>query len=75
MSDVRINASDAMELGQLLDFLTGWFARTDDRLAAAYTDFVGHADADLTELRTSLARFAFLLGEDDDGQRLFGENT
>jgi hypothetical protein len=24
--DVRINASDAMELGQVLDFLAGWFS-------------------------------------------------
>ena len=72
MSEVRIEAGEAMELGQLLDFLAAWLGRDDPRLSAAYTDFVGHDAADLAELRHSLARFAFLLGEDDDGQRLFG---
>jgi hypothetical protein len=73
--DVRINASDAMELGQVPDFLTGWFSREDPRLHAAYADFVGHDGADLTEVRDTLARFAFLLGEDDDGQRLFPHDS
>ena len=75
MSDIRIDISDAMELGQLLDFLADWFARADGRLAASYSDFIGHTGADLAELRTSLARFAFLLGEDDDGQPLFGHHS
>jgi hypothetical protein len=72
--DVRIEASDAMQLGQVLDFLAAWFSRDDSRLTDAYIDFVGHDGADLTEVRDIVARFAFLLGEDDDGQRLFGRD-
>jgi hypothetical protein len=72
--DVRIDAGDAMELGQLLDFLASWFSRDDPRLTVSYIDFVGHDAADVTEVRDILARLAFLLGEDDDGQRLFGRD-
>lgn len=73
MSQVRIEAGEAMELGQLLDFLADWFGRDDARLTAAYTDFVGHDAANLSELRDRLARFVFLLGEDEEGHRLFGD--
>lgn len=72
---LRLTAADAMELGQLLDFLASWFNQADPRLHACYADFVGHEAADLSDVRDTLARFAFLLGEDDDGQRLFGHDS
>jgi len=59
--DVWIEASDAMQLGQVLDFLAAWFSRDDSRPTDAYLDFVGHDGADLTEVRDIVARFAFLL--------------
>jgi hypothetical protein len=73
--DVPIEAGDAMELGQLLDFLAEWFSRPDRRLDDAYAEFVAHDGADLADVREALTRFAFLLGADDDGQRLFGDHT
>jgi hypothetical protein len=51
MADVCIEAGEAMELGQLLDFLAGWFGRGDPRLAGSYTEFVGHDAAEMALLR------------------------
>ncbi len=73
--DLPLAAGDAMELGQLLDFLANWFSQEDPRLHACYAEFVGHEAADLSEVRHTLARFAFLLGEDEDGHRLFGHDS
>ncbi|HEY7272785.1 MAG TPA: hypothetical protein VH502_08625 [Actinoplanes sp.] len=74
MPDVRLAAADALELGQLLDFLADWLARPDGRLDDAYAEFVGHDAADLTDVRDALARYAFLLGADDEGRHLFGDD-
>ncbi|MGH9157389.1 MAG: hypothetical protein ACRD1K_16480 [Acidimicrobiales bacterium] len=67
-----MTSDDALELGELLTFLSDWLASTDNpALAASFRRFVGTNGYDLTELRTDLARFAFLLGT-DDGTELFG---
>jgi hypothetical protein len=47
-----------------------WWAQAGPMSAAPETDPVSDG-YDLTELRTGLARFAFLPGE-DDGEQLFG---
>jgi hypothetical protein len=73
--DLRLNATDAAELSELLTFLSDWLDSTDsNQLAASLQRFVGTTGYDLTELRTDLARFTFLLGN-DDGTQLFGHDT
>ena len=42
MPDLRLDAVDAVELAELLQFLAGWLARDPDRLGASLEDFVGH---------------------------------
>jgi hypothetical protein len=71
---VNISPGDAMELGQLLQFL-------DDRLATgcgpvneSLTRFVGCEAYGVESLRDDLARFTFLLGE-SDGEGLFSPRT
>jgi hypothetical protein len=67
---VGLDAADAVELGELLEFLAGWLAREGDALAGSLACFVGNAGYDIEDLRTDLSRFAFLLGG-KDGERLF----
>ena len=43
-------------------------------LATWFPNFIGAAGYDLNALRTELARFTFLLGN-DDGTQLFGPDT
>jgi hypothetical protein len=70
----RPDPDDATELGELLNSLDDWLSGTDTTLlAASIRRFVGTDGYDLTELRTDLARFTFLLGA-DDGTRLFGHD-
>ena len=72
--DLRLNATDAAELSELLTFLSDWLNGTDsNHLAASLQRFVGTTGYDPTELRTDLARFTFLLGN-DDGTQLFGHD-
>ena len=71
MPDFRLDAVDAAELAELLQFLAQWLARDPGRLGASLEAFVGHPAYNLGELRQDLNRFAFLLGA-DDGEALFG---
>jgi hypothetical protein len=73
MPEVRLNAADAGELAEVLEFLSEWLARDPARLAASLTEFVGHPAYGLDELRGDLERFVFLLGG-SDGQALFGHD-
>ena len=67
-----MTSDDAVELGELLTFLSDWLGGTDNpALAASFSRFVGTDGYDLTEVRTDLTRFAFLLST-DDGTELFG---
>jgi len=74
MPDLRLDAADAAELAELLQFLAGWLARDPGRLGASLEDFVGHPAYNLGELRQDLNRFTFLLGG-DDGESLFGPDA
>lgn len=68
----RPDPDDAIELGEMLEFLGDWLAGTDtELLTASFRRFVGADGYELTELRRDLARFSFLLGH-DDGEQLFG---
>jgi hypothetical protein len=71
MPDLRLDAVDAAELAELLQFLAGWLARDPDRLGASLRDYVGHPAYGTAQLRQDLHRFTFLLGG-DDGESLFG---
>jgi hypothetical protein len=66
-----LDAADAAELAELLQFLAGWLARDPGRLGASLEDFVGNPAYNLGQLRQDLDRFTFLLGG-DDGESLFG---
>ncbi len=57
---VTLDAADAVELAELLDFLNDWLHHHRD-VAASYRRFTfGLLTAE--ELRADLARFSFLLG-------------
>jgi hypothetical protein len=71
MFEVRLDAVDAAELAELLQFLAGWLARDPGRLGASLEAFVGHPAYNTAQLRQDLNRFTFLLGG-DDGEALFG---
>lgn len=69
---VLFDAGDAVELGELLEFVSGWLDSDGDRLGGSFRRFVGNGGYDIDGLRADLSRFAFLLGGDDGGEVLFG---
>jgi hypothetical protein len=71
MPEVKLNAADAAELAEMLQFLSHWLARDPSRLGASLGQFVGHPAYGLDQLRGDLERFVFLLGG-SDGEPLFG---
>jgi hypothetical protein len=68
--NLSLDAADAMELGQLLQFLDDWLSADHGPLNESLTRFVGCDAYGAGSLRRDLARFMFLLGE-SDGQGLF----
>jgi hypothetical protein len=70
MTPVELNAEDAVELGELLEFLHDFLGYIPAVLTESLARFVGGDGYALEDLRADLARFAFLLG--GDGERLFG---
>jgi hypothetical protein len=74
MPEVRLDAVDAAELAELLQFLAQWLTRDSGRLDASLEQFVGHPAYNISELRQDLDRFTFLLGG-DDGESLFGHGA
>jgi hypothetical protein len=71
MPDVRLNAADAAELAEMLQFLSEWLNRDPRRLSVSLAQFVGHPVYGITQLREDVERFTFLLGG-SDGEQLFG---
>ncbi len=71
MPELRLDAADAAELAEMLQFLDGWLARDPARLAASLEQFVGNPAYGLPQLRQDLERFVFLLGG-SDGEQFFG---
>ena len=71
MPEVKLDAADAAELAETLQFLSQWLARDPGRLGASLAEFVGHPAYGLPQLRQDLERFVFLLGG-SDGEQLFG---
>jgi hypothetical protein len=62
---IRLAATDAAELTELLSFLIDWIDSDHTQLPASLRRFTGHSAYDTTALRTNLARFLFLLGGDE----------
>jgi hypothetical protein len=69
--EVKLDAADAAELAEMLQFLSEWLSQDPGRLGDALEQFVGHPAYGLTDLRNDLERFVFLLGG-SDGEQLFG---
>jgi hypothetical protein len=65
MPSLSLDAGDAAELAEMLQFLTGWLATDDVHLGASLAGFVGSTAYDLGQLRADLERFTFLLGGSD----------
>ena len=62
MPEVKLDAVDAAELAELLQFLAQWPARDRGRLGASLEQFAGHPAYGTAQLRQDLDRFVFLLG-------------
>ena len=60
MPDVSLNATDAAQLAEMLQFLSGWLA-AGPSLGASLGRFAGHPAYGISDLRADLDRFAFLL--------------
>jgi hypothetical protein len=71
VSPVYLGAEEAIELAEMLEFLGDWLDHAPRALGDALDSFCGPGYA-LGELRTDLARFAFLL-DGRAAQRVFGE--
>jgi hypothetical protein len=71
MPELRLDATDAAELAEMLQFLSQWLAHDPARLTASLEQFTSHPAYGVRELRSDLDRFAFLLGG-SDGKPLFG---
>ena len=67
---LRVDVSDAMELVEMLTFLGEWLDSSDGPALNASLQRFAHDAHDTADLRTDLARFAFMLG--GDGEPLFG---
>ena len=70
MPSLSLDAGDAAELAEMLQFLSGWLAADHDLLGASLTRFVGSDAYGLSQLSNDLHRFTFLLGG-SDGEPLF----
>jgi hypothetical protein len=71
MPEARLDATDAAELAEMLQFVSQWLAQDPGRLGVSLEQFAGHPAYGLSELRNDLERFVFLLGG-SDGEQLFG---
>lgn len=70
MPAIPLDAADAIELAELLQFLGDWLESDRDNLAASLARFVGTPVYGPGTLRDDFARFRFLIGV-TDGEGLF----
>lgn len=70
MPSIALDAGDAVELAELLQFLGGWLESDRGNLAASLARFVGSTAYGPSSLREDFARFRFLLGV-TDGEGVF----
>lgn len=62
---VSMDAGDAVELRELLEFVSEWLDRGGDGLTGSFDRFVGTDGYGVDGLRRDLSRFALLLGSSD----------
>jgi hypothetical protein len=76
MSETRLELGDAIELAELLTFLTDWLSGNQRQtLTESFAAFMGENPAYTSDdLCSDLHRFVFLLGA-SDGEKLFGDLT
>lgn len=67
---VSLNPEDAVELAELLEFLSDWLESDRTTLTQSLTQFVGSTDYGPDALRNDFNRFQFLLGF-TDGEGVF----
>lgn len=70
MPQIRLDHADALELAELLTFLTDWHTADPDTLNTSLTHYVGHPAYDRNQVAQDLHRFTFLLGG-NNGEPLF----
>lgn len=70
MPEVSLNATDAAELIEMLDFIARWLATDRATLQTSLHGFIATDGYDVDSLRADFARFVFLLG--GDAEPLFG---
>jgi len=70
MPVVSLDTTDAVELAELLRFLSDWLAADPGQLSASLKRFTGSQAYDPGTLRNDLARFTVLLGG-SGGEDLF----
>jgi hypothetical protein len=70
MPSLPLDAGDAIELAELLEFLGNWLESDRDNLTGSLARFIGSAAYGPASLREDFARFRFLLGF-TDGEDLF----
>lgn len=71
---MNLSLDNAMEFGQLLQFLDAGPATDHEQLSTSLARFTGIDGYGVGTLRDDLARFMFLLGE-TDGEGLFSPRT
>ena len=71
MPQTCLDTADAIELAELLQFITDWLAADPATLSPSLLAYVGNPAYGLNDLRSDLNRFAFLLGG-NDGEDLLG---
>jgi len=67
MNGITLALDDAVELTELLQFLDTWLAADPEYLTESLHRYVGTSGYDTSQIRTTLARFIFLLGGDTEG--------
>jgi len=70
MPSMPLDVGDAIELAELLQFLSDWLESGHGNLAESLARFVGSTAYGPDSLREDFARFRFLLGV-TDGEGLF----
>jgi len=70
---VCLEVDDAVELGELLEFIGNWLVSDRENLAVSLCRFVGSADYEIDEFRADVSRLAGLLGCNEDEHEFAGD--
>ncbi|MGO9149743.1 MAG: hypothetical protein ACLP1E_16535 [Acidimicrobiales bacterium] len=70
---VCLDAGDAVELSEVLEFIGDWLVSDHEILAMSLGRFVGSGDYEVEEFRADVLRLAGLLGCNEDEQAFAGD--